>query len=119
MAEIDLKNLTLVREPFEIILDFFRQNSSHPLNNVNISLFRLKLFILFLFIAGFKIILSNLGIVSKLFNVVFVALLGIVIIEALIGLFSFYIKVVEGSTIKGILKFFFLFIVFVVILGVF
>jgi len=119
MPNIDIKNLMLLKEPYEIVLDYFNLSSSHFLNNMNLSLFRSRLFILFLLLAMFKIVSSNMGIVSKLLNVSFVAILGIVMIEALIRLFSLFARFVERKSLAGIIQFIFAFFALIVILGVF
>jgi len=119
MPNIDIKNLALLKEPYEIVISYFKESSSHFLNNVNINIFRSRLFILFLLLAVFKIVTSNIGIGFKLLNIFLVGLLGIIIIEALIRLFCFYTKVVERMDFIGIIKFIFIFSFLIVILGVF
>tara|TARA_Y100000310_G_scaffold146748_1_gene146063 strand:+ start:158 stop:517 length:360 start_codon:yes stop_codon:yes gene_type:complete len=119
MPNIDIKNLMLLKEPYEIVLDYFKPSSSHFLNNMNLSMFRTRLFILFLFLAVFKIITSNMRIIPQLLNILLVGLLGIILIEALIRTFCCYTSIIEKNGFKGLFQFMLFFIVLITILGVF
>jgi hypothetical protein len=119
MQIFDKKILTFVMEPYEIVVNLFKESSSHSFNSVGIRLFRIRMMGLFMLLVVFKVITGNLRVVPQIINILLVGLLGIILIEALIRLFNCYSSMIEKNAFKGILKFMLIFIALIVVLGVF
>ena len=106
-------------EPYEVVVNLFRESNSHSFNSGDIRLFRIRMMGLFMLLVVFKVITGNLRVVPQIINILMVGLLGLVIIEALIRMFNCYGSMIENNAFKGIFKFMLIFIALIVVLGVF